>query len=57
MYLIGPQTKTNETCCFDDVCCEPRSGRAIPQPSLQPDENGDGLIGVVDLQGQRQLRQ
>ena len=30
LYLVGPQTKTNETTfCFDDVCCEPWSCSTI----------------------------
>ena len=33
----------------DDLCCE-QGGGAIPSLPYNPDENGDMLIGVVDLQ-------
>ena len=53
-YLIGPQTKTNETtCCFDDV---PVSflgfgqGSVIQEFPFNPDSNGDDFVGVTDLQ-------
>ena len=52
LYLIGPQTKSNETiCCFDNVCCELWSGSAITITyPYNPDGNADSLIGASDIQ-------